>query len=78
MTYLLLYVTRNIYSIFPRNSETLASKYLENLEEMFLRYYMGVDVAVCSNLQSHTDVLPAMKELSAELLFVRLAPHLDE
>ena len=34
----------NISSKFSRNSEADASEFLENLEEMFLRYYMNGDI----------------------------------
>ena len=39
-TYLPLLVTRkHFFSIFFRNSEAKASKFLENVEEMFSQYY---------------------------------------
>ena len=36
--------TINISSIFSRNSEASASEFLENLEEMFPRYFMHNDI----------------------------------
>ena len=40
MTHLLL---ENILSIFSSNSEAFASEWLENIDEMFCRYYMDSD-----------------------------------
>ena len=39
MVHTLLLVTRNISSRLSSNSEAFASELLENIEEMFLRYY---------------------------------------
>ena len=40
MNYTLLSVMRNISSRFANNSETNISELLENLDELFFRYYM--------------------------------------
>ena len=48
-----------ISSRLSSNSEACASELLENLEEMFLRYYMNSSL----NFQSHTDVSLVAKGL---------------
>ena len=56
------------------NSEASASELLDNLEEVFLLYYMGGVILLTGlNLQTHTGVLPVtrgLKQLKASILFL--------
>ena len=57
-------------SRFSRNSEAFASDLLENLNDMFLRYYM--DSTVISrhkSLTTHESVLPVLKGLKLHKYF---------
>ena len=46
----------NTFPPFSSNSEALASELLENLEKMFLMYYMHSDMFSITNLQPHTGM----------------------
>ena len=56
---------------FSRNSEALASEFLENLENMFPQYHMHSDVEFCWISQPHTIMLPLAKYRRGELICMK-------
>ena len=53
------------------SSEANALELLENIKDIFSRYYMHSDLFLaCSNLQPSSSVQPLVKELRHQLVFI--------